>query len=221
MKHVAIKTPQGWRQTPARPLLCAGSGPGVFALNRAPATRGWRVTAIACGLSVGRGRTQALAVLDAEQRIAAVGGLAAALAAVAAEPAAPPVSGLPFASTHKPLRSPQEGVAPESVLAGVLAQCPDLDPAEQSAVLRALAGQGRFRGRLLAKCPPSTGAAADPLAAAAWLGLQPNPYKISVWRYLIASTAAKALTDKLARAPRGWPVWLDRDADALCKLGVW
>ena len=67
-----------------------------------------------------------------------------------------------------PLRRAQEGTAPEAVLAAVLRLQPDLDAAEQRAVLGALAGQGRFRGQLLAKCPPVTGPRRNVLAAAAW-----------------------------------------------------
>jgi hypothetical protein len=101
-------------------------------------------------------------------------------------------------------------------VAAAIAERAALTTAEHEAVVRALCKAGPNAGRLLAKAPTGY---RDPLGQAAWNGLQPNPYKVLTSSILFAGPAEKALLDKLVG--KSWPVWLDSDADALVKLGVW
>ena len=104
-------------------------------------------------------------------------------------------------------------------IAAAIAARLGLNPAEEAAIAAAFATRGRHAGTLLAKCPADTGPRAQPLAAAAWRGMQPNPWKVSPWSLLMQGPEASALYEKLAR--HTWPVRLDRDAAALAAMGVW
>lgn len=75
------------------------------------------------------------------------------------------------------------------------------------------AALNRRSGRLLSRRP------ADPCASAAWLAIQPNPFKVSVGACLFLRGEARSVFDKLSKFT--WPVWLDADASALVELGVW
>ena len=105
-----------------------------------------------------------------------------------------------------------------TIAAAIAAAC-NLSPDERDAVARAIASRGKHAGRLLARCPADWGPRRDPLAAAAWLGLQPNPWRIFVGRVILQTEEQTLLFSKLAGRP--WPVQLDRDAAALSAAGVW
>ncbi len=97
-----------------------------------------------------------------------------------------------------------------TIIAATVAKVVALNEAELAAVKAAL---NTRTGRLRANPP------ADDMACAAWMGLQPNPHKIRVWRAIMLPNEAKTLMFKLSQ--HHWPVQLDMDADELNKLGVW
>lgn len=59
----------------------------------------------------------------------------------------------------------------------------------------------------------------DDRAMAAWMGFQPNPWKISVGALLMASNEAREIFAVIGAFR--WPVRLDPDANTLNQLGVW
>ena len=215
---VATAAADGWLQVPCQPFAAPAAPDLPLALCRRLQRRGWAVVHRPSGQVVAHGSTRARAALAAADLLDRRGParVAAELAALSTAPATAPV-----APPRKPLRRAQEGTAPEAVLAAVLRLQPDLDAAEQRAVLGALAGQGRFRGQLLAKCPPVTGPRRNVLAAAAWVGLPPNPWKVPAWSALLLRTEAPAARLLARLLPHRWPAWLDRDAHALQRVGVW
>jgi hypothetical protein len=197
-------------------VLYAHLGPTPVALHRTVNRAGWTVTSVACGFAMVHGTTRNKA-LAAYQRVLIDLGPSAVLARVAAEPVAPSPDSLRPAPTKrpKPKAAPANGGNAVAV-AYAVAERAHLTVAERDAVLRALCKSGPNAGRLLAQAPARY---KDPLAQAAWNGLQPNPYKIQPSCVLWAAPAERALLDKLV--PKNWPVWLDSDAHALVDLGVW
>lgn len=103
--------------------------------------------------------------------------------------------------------------------AAAVARIAGLTPDEQAAVERVICTRGKNRGRLLRSCPPGWGDKADPLAAGAWTGLQPNHYRIGAFRLVLLPREAQALAVKLATYQ--WPSWLDASRAKLEAAGVW
>lgn len=186
----------------------------TLGLHRAITGTGWTITDPRSGYALGRGPTRDGAIAHAAGRIKG-NGTEAVLALMAKTPAAPPVDKLKPAKPKGGTVKNKGGIDPDRVALNV-ACIAALDDTEKAAVVRALASTGKHRGQLLSKPP---GRDADPLAYAAWQGLQPNPWKISMLaRFLPPSPEAAALLDKLSK--HHWPVWLDRDAKALASMGV-
>ena len=107
---------------------------------------------------------------------------------------------------------------PKDILANVIMPAaPWLDEHQQAAVLRAFSSRGPKKGYLKATCPSPFD---DPLAAAAWQGLQPNHHKLKVSTILmLRDPSAKELAMKLTDLRL--PGWLDYDRHALTEMGVW
>lgn len=76
--------------------------------------------------------------------------------------------------------------------------------------------RGQYAGYLTKNKPNNN---KKPMAAAAWLAMQPNGYKISIGAIMFLSDEQKALYDKLDKFK--YPAWLDRDKEILSNLGVW
>ena len=99
---------------------------------------------------------------------------------------------------------------------------PTLSPAAEAALDLCFATRGPHKGHLKAKCPPS-----HTLEAAAWQAamLVCNPYKASVASMLFMSPEQRAIRDEVLAYMEAQPLWkqrkLDRDRQALSKLGVW
>lgn len=81
---------------------------------------------------------------------------------------------------------------------------------EKGGILRALS---TATGRLKAS-PPR-----DPWGRAAWLGIQPNPFKVGVGACLLLPEGPRALLERLSAIP--FPASLDKDRDALERMGAW
>lgn len=85
---------------------------------------------------------------------------------------------------------------------------------------RAFAQKGKFRGKTLKRKAPSP--SADPWAYCAWVGIQPNKYKVmactgSMMLYMTDEQRQWALD--LGKVK--WPDSLDQDKAALVAIGVW
>ena len=98
----------------------------------------------------------------------------------------------------------------------------ELTDKEKNAIKGAFCTKGAYKGYLY-KSKPNVNK--KPLESAAWLALQPNPYKIGMAALMMLSDEEKALFDKLSRLPNGqsikYPSFLDKDREALEKMGVW
>jgi hypothetical protein len=190
-------------------------GPTPVALHRSINHSGWSLTSVHCGFVICRGTTKAKAVAH-YQHILAHRSPEEVLARIQLRAPAPCPDSLAEAHLGKPRSSAQQQPSSAVAVAAAIAERAALTTDEHQAVVRALCKAGPNAGRLLAKAPTGY---RDPLGQAAWNGLQPNPYKVQTSSILFAGPTEKALLDKLHG--KNWPVWLDSDADALVKLGVW
>ena len=83
----------------------------------------------------------------------------------------------------------------------------------------AVATRGKSKGLLLAKAPPS-----NTLAYAAWQGamLCCNPFKASITGFMFMTAEQRAVYDEIVAIFDGLGIKsLDRDRNALDRLGVW
>ena len=88
---------------------------------------------------------------------------------------------------------------------------------QKAAMLRAIASKGRKKGYLKAKSPSAFD---DQMACAAWQGMQPNAYKLSISAVMmLRDPAAKEFATKLSEFR--FPAWLDYDRHTLQSMGVW
>ena len=106
---------------------------------------------------------------------------------------------------------------PKDIVEAIAARVEWLTADHKAAMIRALASSGKRKGYLKAKAPSRTD---DPMGYAAWNGLQPNPYKISLYAAVIPPT--KEAGDFLFRLNKlNFPAWLDYDRHALEIMGAW
>ena len=97
-----------------------------------------------------------------------------------------------------------------------------LSPAAEAALSKCFATRGPSKGHLKAKCPPS-----HTLEAAAWQAamLVCNPYKAGIATMLFFNEEQRAIHAEVLAYMEAQPMWkqrkLDRDRQALSKLGVW
>jgi len=103
-------------------------------------------------------------------------------------------------------------------LAGIPGQSIEaLTKKEIEAIKRAISSKGKNKNRLLKKCPSVL---KDPMAFAAWQGIQPNAYKLSIaGQIMLQDQKAIVLRNKLVKI--AFPSYLDIDKDNLTKLGAW
>lgn len=179
----------------------------------------WSVSDVATGLRVLGGKsctTRPAALAAAKERILKHG-VAAYKRAVENNPAAPdPKTVEPMEVKPPP---PAVRMIDVKALAHKIARVVPggLEEKEVEAVGRALS---RLNGKLKSKCPS---AYSDPMAAAAWQGLQPNTFKVTMGKTFVIRNledpAPRILFDKLFAI--NWPTVLDKDAEALKEMGVW
>ena len=98
----------------------------------------------------------------------------------------------------------------------------ELTKAAEAALNECFATRGPSKGHLKAKCPPS-----NTLASAAWQAamLVCNPYKASVAAMMFMTAEQREIHREVLAYMESQPMWrqrmLDRDRQALSKLGVW
>jgi hypothetical protein len=86
-----------------------------------------------------------------------------------------------------------------------------------TAIERAFLSRGKYKHERLLSTPPS--AFKDPWAFAAWNGLQPNPHKVRIGSMFFLHDDVAAFATMLLKLRT--PASMDKDMDALTKLGVW
>ncbi len=93
---------------------------------------------------------------------------------------------------------------------------------ELAAIDGAFCTRGAYAGYLYKNKPNGR---TKPLESAAWLAMQPNPFKVGMVALMMLFDEEKALFDKLSRLPNGevikYPAALDKDKETLTNLGVW
>lgn len=184
-------------------------------LHKAINKAGWSLTDHHTGLAIvaGWNKGGVEGVKAEAQRRIALKGSAAVRSLILQQPAAPPVETLAdYVLSPKPTTEKVNVVR----IIEALAKATDLP---QELVARVIRKSGKHAGRLLDKCPAVFGANADAEAAAVWLGIQPNPFKVSVYKVLSLSGANRDLTLRLSK--KMFPAWLDSDKAKLIDLGVW
>jgi hypothetical protein len=182
-------------------------------LHRSVTGKGWAVTSPRCGQVIAKGPTKAAAE-QALREVLQQFGVERVQARIQSAPAAPdPVTLEAPPAPQRPARVDRDQIGQ---IVKAIAQRAQLTDSEIEAVWRSLASNGKHAGRLLSKPPVLS---VDPLANAAWNGLQPNPWKVQPTAVLFANGNAKDLLNKLAE--HAWPAFLDRDAAALKALNVW
>ncbi len=206
---VAVSAGQ-WRKVQAR--LIPDLGPTPVALHRTLNRPGWSLTATACGWVICRGPTQQ-ACLQSYRDLLTQRSEQEILARIAQAGQAPSPASLTQLDKRAPSTEPTRAA---NDVSDAIAARAGLNPTEREAVLRALSKAGPNTGRLLKKAPSGY---EDPLAQAAWNGIQPNPYKVQTSSILFTQGPEEVLLKKLLA--KSWPVWLDADASALVDLGVW
>ena len=172
---------------------------------------GWAVTHIGTGLVLAKGVSRLEAIASANVRVAHVGVDNVKDQIAKAEPA-------PAVDTLEAYVAPAkiENTVDRDAIISAIATRGQIDPA---IVARIICSKGKNKGRLIATCPPIFGPKADKEAAAVWLGIQPNPFKVSVGKVLFLSFDLQELTLQLGKIE--WPAWLDADKASLVALGVW
>lgn len=206
---IAIQFGNGFKAIKAEKLDIHGI---PCAVHKAPSGNGWNVTFIQVGLAaVSHQRTKAYAIEYATDRIVRTG-TDKVQALLLKQKTAPPVEGL---EEHVRVIEEKTTVDVESIIAE-LAKRADVSAA---VVKRIICPKGKNTGRLIAKCPPVFGPKADTEGAAVWLGLQPNPYKVSVGKVLFLPRELQETCTRLAAIK--WPSWLDSDRANLESFGVW
>lgn len=85
---------------------------------------------------------------------------------------------------------------------------------ERDAIRGAFSSRGRFKGYLLRHLPNK-----GEMVRAAWLAMQPNPFKASPFSVFMLSAEARVFYDRLSRID--YPAEIDYDRQALSKWGVW
>jgi len=184
----------------------------TLALHKTPSKSGWSVTDPKSGVAI-----HSCAETTEEARYAAaikIGnyGVQALINKLATLSKAPPVDACePYVAPAKLEKS----IDHNSVIANI-ALVGNIDPA---IVARVICSKGKNKGRLISTCPPVFGPKADKQAAAVWLGIQPNPFKVSVGKVLFLDKENQELCCRLGKIK--WPAWLDADKASLVGLGVW
>jgi hypothetical protein len=126
---------------------------------------------------------------------------------------------VPDVATLEDYVKPAKPSAPTINVAAIITAIAQRGGIAEDLVARVICKQGKNRGRLISKCPPVFGPKKDPQAAAVWLGIQPNPFKVSPGKVLFLDNASQELCLRLGQIK--WPGWLDADRAALESFGVW
>ncbi len=174
---------------------------------------GWACTFVgkAIAAAVITGGTKAAVVELATSRIQRAG-VEAVQAKLDLVPDAEPIEGLP--RWEAPAKE-----APTVNVTQIINAISDRSGVSSEIIARVICSKGKNAGRLLATCPPVFGPKADPAGAAVWLGLQPNPWKVSVGKILFLPKEQQEVCVQLGKIK--WPAWLDSDKAALVAFGVW
>jgi len=109
-----------------------------------------------------------------------------------------------------PLPKPEPKTRPDiDAIVDAVNQVVTLSDRERKAVRDALSSRS---GRLKASAP------VESWAKAAWNGLQPNPWKIQIGAMMFLPDEERSLLNRLSK--HTWPVALDKDIEALSRMGV-
>ena len=177
----------------------------------------WSVIEKTTGLVMSRGPTQPAAIGKCATLIASVGD-EGVRKLIDDNPVVPPPDGLEMfqALVRPPASRKDSATIDPATVVNKIAAIANLTQAGRKAVQTVICTKGEHRGRLLAKPPCRFD---NEMGYAAWMGLQPNHFKHSVGGILCLTVKAKEFMANLMK--RDWPLWLDRDSDALNKMGVW
>lgn len=88
---------------------------------------------------------------------------------------------------------------------------------QRAAMIRAFSSRGKRRGYLLSRAPSAD---IDPMGFAAWQGMQPNPYKLSIGGAIMLREPESREFMRILSRYR-FPGCLDYDRDQLEKMGAW
>lgn len=184
-----------------------------LALHTRPGHNTWNITDPRSGFALTTNKpTREAARFDVVIKIGTAG-RDKVLSLIGAAPAAPAVE------TLQSYEAPVKPTAPTINVAAICETLAEKSGVDIAIIRRVISSKGKNAGRLLAACPPVFGPKKDPAAAAVWLGLQPNPFKVSVGKVLFLDKENQELTLRLGKIK--WPAWLDADKAALVSFGVW
>ena len=207
---IAVRTADGYKATEAAPVHVAGLDLAIHPTLNKPDL--WSITDPGTGLALqARSKTKGAAITDLARKIEN-NGVDKVRTMLSTYPLAPAPETLPRFEQPAP---PVEEKADTARVAELIGKVADLAPEEVVAVSRALSSRS---GRLKAKSPSAFDKDGG-LACAAWQGLQPNGYKVSVFSVMTLRGPARELYEKLSA--RQWPAELDKDMSALVAAGVW
>lgn len=106
-------------------------------------------------------------------------------------------------------------ITPAQII-GKITETTTLRFGEKEAITAAFSTKGRTKGYLLRTLPNST---KGELCRAAWLGLQPNAFKVNPYSVMSLTAGPRILYDKLSKFK--FPAELDWDRSQLTKMEVW
>jgi len=106
-------------------------------------------------------------------------------------------------------------VITETIIDVLIKNGVELSDDDKLGIIKAFSERGKYAGYLKKNLPKRD----NTLSRGAWLGLQPNVYKISVGAVLMLDDANRVLHDKLVNFDM--PYWLDKDMRNLKEMGVW
>jgi hypothetical protein len=163
----------------------------------------WTVTDQRTGMGFCHGKTRCEAIEKANELYLSLG-LDVISDKVRSFPIAPlPENCDPFIAKGKIKRSD---------LGTIVSAIEKVIPLTENQRIAVLGALSPITGRLRSKRPQG-------MAGAAWQGMQPNPWKISVGAFMFTTDEGQGLTEKLSRYR--WPACLDIDAHKLAEMGVW
>jgi hypothetical protein len=174
---------------------------------------GWTVTEISTGFALAKSsvsRVEAVALANVRIATATPDKVRDLLAK---QPKAPAVETL---EAHVVKVKPKTTLSDIASILDAIHNTVPLSDRERTAVFQALNSR---TGQLKAKSPSAFGTPEERLACAAWQGLQPNAFKVSIYSAIYLKGEARDLFDRLVKIK--WPAALDKDKAALVALGAW
>ena len=197
---VIVTNHQGAITVPATIIVHPNPAIGEVGIHKTVGGRDWSITHVRTGRRFLSRPTRKAAIAWAEEFNLTEG----QIEILKGTESAPPLE------EANPLPKPESKPRPDiDAIVDAVNQVVTLSDRERKAVRDALSSRS---GKLKANAP------VESWAKAAWNGLQPNPWKIQIGALMLLPKEERSLCNRLSE--HAWPVALDKDIEALTRMGV-